>query len=150
MPVPPLTAAGLLPVGIHDATLHEIGEAFGKANDARAALFASLKAFFGELSVFGSLIKGVYVDGSFVTSKAVPGDIDLVVVHDEDDFPALDDHPHADYLHEDLAKERYGFDLFVEFDATTMVRFFQRVSTEFALEHGLAAGHSKGIIRVVP
>lgn len=150
MPVPPLTREGLLPVGIHDATLDEIGEAFGKANDARAGLFASLTAFCGELAVFGSLIKGVYVDGSFVTSKPVPGDIDLVVVHDEDDFLALDDHPHAEYLYEDRAKERYGFDLFVEFDPTTMVRFFQRVSTEFALEQGLAAGHPKGIIRVIP
>ena len=150
MPVPPLTSAGLLPVGVHDATLDEIGEAFGKANDARAALFASLTVFCGELAAFGSLIKGVYVDGSFVTSKPVPGDIDLVVVHDEDDFPAIDDHPQAEYLFEDRAEERYGFDLFVDFDTTTMVQFFQRVSTEFALEHGLAAGHRKGIIRVVP
>lgn len=150
MPVPPLTSAGLLPVGIHDATLDEIGEAFGKANDVRAGLFASLTAFCGELAAFGSLIKGIFIDGSFVTSKPVPGDIDLVVIHDEDDFPALDDHPRAEYLYEDRAKERYGFDLFVEFDQDTMVRFFQRVSTEFALEHGLAAGHPKGIIRVVP
>jgi hypothetical protein len=31
-----------------------------------------------------------------------------------------------------------------------MVQFFQKVSTEFALEHGLAPGYPKGIIRVKP
>lgn len=94
------------------------------------------------------MIKGIFVDGSFVTSKAVPGDIDLVVVHDEDDFVALDDHPNAEYLYEDRASDLYKFDLFVEFDENTMVRTFQKVSAEFALENGLAAGHPKGILRV--
>jgi len=148
MPVPPLVKAGLLPVGIHDATLPEIEQAFGIANDTRSELFKNLKTFCEEVAVFGPLIKGIFVDGSFVTSKPVPGDIDLVVVHDEDDFPALDDHPNAEFLYEDRALDLYKFDLFVEFDADTMVRTFQKVSIEFALENGLAAGHPKGILRV--
>jgi predicted nucleotidyltransferase len=148
MPVPQLTKAGLLPVGIHDASLSEIEQAFGLVNDPRIELFKNLKAFCEELAVFGSLIKQIFVDGSFVTSKPVPGDIDLVVVHDEDDFLALDDHPNAEFLYEDRAFARYKFDLFVECDADTMVRTFQKVSTEFALENGLAAGHPKGILRV--
>jgi hypothetical protein len=148
MPVPQLVKAGLLPDGIHDATLAEIEQAFGIANDTRIELFENLKTFCEELSVFGSLIKGIFVDGSFVTSKSVPGDIDVVVVHDEDDFLALDQHLHAEFLYEDRAHELYKFDLFVEFDVDTMVRTFQKVSAEFALENGLAAGHPKGILRV--
>ena len=148
MAVPQLIKAGLLPVGIHDATMSEIEQAFGLVNDTRIELFQNLKTFCEELAVFGPLIKQIFVDGSFVTSKPVPGDIDLVVVHDEDDFLALDDHPNAEFLHEDRAFDRYRFDLFVEFDADTMVRTFQKVSTEFALENGLAAGHPKGILRV--
>ena len=148
MPVPSLVDAGLLPVGVHDATLAEIEQAFGIQSDTRIKHFRNLKAFYGELQVFGPLIKGVFVDGSFVTSKPVPGDVDIVVIHDEDDFPALDEHANAEVLHEDRALERYEFDLFVECDEDTMVRFFQKVSTDFALEHGLAAGHPKGIIRV--
>jgi hypothetical protein len=86
MPVPPLVKAGLLPVGIHSATLSEIEQAFGLANEARIELFKNLRIFCDELGVFGTLIKAIFVDGSFVTSKPVPGDIDLVVVHDEGDF----------------------------------------------------------------
>jgi hypothetical protein len=148
MPVPTLVQAGLLSVGIHDATLSEIETAFGHQNDTRLELFGNLKRFCDELAVFGPLIKGVYVDGSFITSKAVPRDVDLVVVHDIDDFEELDAHPQAEYLHEDRALELYKFDLFVECDEDTMVRFFQKVSTEYALEHGLAPNHPKGIIRV--
>lgn len=148
MPVPTLVNAGLLPVGIHDATLEEIGQAFGIQNDTRVEHFRNLKTFYKELEVFGPLIKGIFVDGSFVTSKPVPGDVDIVVVHDEDDFLALDEHANAEFLYEDRAAERYKFDLFVEYDVDTMVRFFQKVSTDFALEHGLSSGHMKGIIRV--
>lgn len=71
-----------------------------------------------------------------------------MVVHDEDDFLTLDEHVNAEFLYEDRAAERYKFDLFVEHDVDTMVRFFQKVSTDFALEYGLSAGHPKGIIRV--
>lgn len=148
MPVPSLVTAGLLPVGIHDATLAEIEEAFGRANDTRIQLFHNLTAFCAELDVFGTLIKGIFVDGSFVTNKAVPSDIDLVVIHDEDDYLALDDHENAEFLHEDRAADLYKFDLFVEFDETAMVRFFQNVSAEFAIENGLAPGHPKGMLRV--
>jgi hypothetical protein len=148
MPVPPFAKAGLLPVGIHDATLPEIELAFGIANDTRIALFKNLKSFCEELEVFGPLIRGIFVDGSFVTRKPVPRDIDLVVVHDEDDFLALDEHENAEFLYEDRAFDRYKFDLFVEFDIYTMVRTFQKVSVEFALENALPAGHPKGIIRV--
>ena len=143
-----LVSPGLLPVGIHDATLDEIQAAFGNQNDARITHFNNLRAYCEELAVFGSLIKGIFVDGSFVTSKPVPGYIDIVVVHDEDDFPMLDEHANAEFLYEDRASELYNFDLFVDVDADTMVKFFQSVSTDFALEHGLAAGHPKGIIRV--
>jgi hypothetical protein len=53
MPVPALVNAGLLPVGIHDATLEEIGQAFGVQNDTRVEHFRNLKTFCDELEVFG-------------------------------------------------------------------------------------------------
>jgi predicted nucleotidyltransferase len=148
MPIPAFVTAGLLPVGVHDATLEEIRQRFGIQNDTRIKHFGNLKTFCEELEVFGSLIKGIFVDGSFVTDKPVPSDVDIVVVHDEDDFDALDDHVNREFLFQDRALERYKFDLFVECDEVTMVRFFQKVSTDFALGHGLPARHPKGIIRV--
>ena len=53
MPVPQLIKAGLLPVGIHDATLSEIEQAFGLVNGTRIELFKNLKTFCEELAVFG-------------------------------------------------------------------------------------------------
>jgi hypothetical protein len=72
VPIPPLELTGLLPAGIHDATLDEIQVMFGSANDTRAAIMAGLS----ELVVLvraAIVIRELYVDGSFVTSKAVPG-----------------------------------------------------------------------------
>src|SRR5262245_51341902 len=97
MPVPTLVTPGLLPAGIHGATLQEIGQAFGTQNDTRVEHFRNLKTSCEELEVFGPLIKGIFVDGSFITSKPVPSDVDIVVVHDEDDFLALDEHANAEF-----------------------------------------------------
>ncbi len=44
MPIPALNANGLLPVGIHDATLEEVRERFGafQESDHRTKLFVKL------------------------------------------------------------------------------------------------------------
>jgi hypothetical protein len=39
--IPPLEPTGLLPPGIHDATLDEIQVMFGSANDTRTAIMAA-------------------------------------------------------------------------------------------------------------
>ena len=75
---------GLLPIGIHDASVEEIQNCFGsfQRSDRRCRLFERLAEFISELRK--SKIPGhVIVDGSFVM-KCVdePSDIDLVLVVD--------------------------------------------------------------------
>jgi len=80
MPIPPLDQFGLLAAGIHDSTLDEIKGRFGsfqstghrqscskslsRSSPRRAARFATC----------------LLIDGSFVTAKTDPNDIDLVLV----------------------------------------------------------------------
>src|SRR6267143_6908647 len=81
MPLPALNHDGLLPPGIHDCTLDELKVGFGnfQGNDQRPRLFARLEDFLDEARTAG-LVRCVLVNGSFVTSKPDPNDIDMVVV----------------------------------------------------------------------
>ena len=81
MPIPALNENGLLPEGIHDCTLAEIGAQFGRfvVSERRLRLFAQLRELIEEEQRAGIAL-AVLVDGSFVTDKPEPGDIDLVIV----------------------------------------------------------------------
>jgi hypothetical protein len=81
MPIPALTAEGFLPDGIHDCILEELRQRFGQfqTTDARRRLVERLEAFVREARST-HLVVAVIIDGSFVTGKDVPGDIDLIVV----------------------------------------------------------------------
>ena len=70
MPIPNLDENGLLPEGVHEATIEEVRELFGRfqRTDQRLALFSKLSRFLDELRSTG-LITAVIVNGSFVTAK---------------------------------------------------------------------------------
>ncbi len=71
--VPNFTEGGLLPPGVHWATWEEIVSRFG-ANERRRELLAGLRAALENLRQAGC--QTVYINGSFVTTKDVPGDFD--------------------------------------------------------------------------
>ena len=81
MAIPAFNEHGILPEGVHDCSLAEIGERFGQfqRTDARCRLFEQLKGFLGQVSATGFVIE-VIIDGSFVTAKDDPNDIDLILV----------------------------------------------------------------------
>jgi len=81
MPIPPLDPTGFLPVGIHDCTLNELKARFGsfQVSDQRPKLFARLEAFLSEAKA-SRVVVNVVVDGSFVTAKPDPNDIDLILI----------------------------------------------------------------------
>jgi hypothetical protein len=81
MPVPSLDQHGLLSPGVHDCTLDEIRDRFGsfQTSDQRAKLFQKLVAFVVEAQM-ARFARCLLIDGSFVTAKANPNDIDLVLV----------------------------------------------------------------------
>lgn len=71
--VPPFTASGNLPPGVHWATWEEVTARFGTTSH-RAKLLEGLRRALQNLASAGC--RTVYIDGSFVTAKEVPGDFD--------------------------------------------------------------------------
>ena len=78
--IPPLDD-GVLPEGIYDCTIDEIEDRFGRiqGSDWRCTLTAQLREYLKEVWKCG-FIKAVIVDGSYVTAKDRPDDIDILVV----------------------------------------------------------------------
>ena len=68
----------VLPPGVHDATLDEIEQRFA-VSDHRKELFSGLKKGIDNLRQAGCKI--VFLNGSFVTDKAVPNDYDACWDH---------------------------------------------------------------------
>jgi len=133
MSIPVLNANGFLPAGIFECTLPEMRQRFGgfQKSDQRLRLFARLEELFQAMQRSG-LFESLLVDGSFVTAKPVPNDIDLVAVlkrgHDfERDLPM------SEYalVSRNLLRRRFGFDVMVAESASplykTYVEFFSRV-----------------------
>lgn len=74
MLIPALMANGELPPGIHIITLTELEIRFGRANEKRRQLMMGLKK---ALLLFKAAnVSKVFVDGSFITDKDEPNDID--------------------------------------------------------------------------
>ncbi|MGH9841429.1 MAG: DUF6932 family protein [Blastocatellia bacterium] len=116
MPIPDLNEDGVLPEGIHDCTLEEIGERFGsfQTTDRRVRLFEKLRDLVDEERKAGAAIE-LIVDGSFTTDKANPDDIDLVIVLPEHYNPGLKFPPLVyNAISKRMIRRRYPFDVFVE------------------------------------
>ena len=134
---------GFLPPGVHDCTMNEIKARFGsfQSTDRRPQLFAKLMAFHGEAKVAG-IFRAIIVDGSFVTAKPEPNDIDLVVVVASDHDLTADLGPAAyNIISKKRVQRRFGFDMVavregtLEYDDATT--FFQQVRREFASRKGI-------------
>lgn len=152
VPIPGLTADGLLPPGIHQTTLDDIGLRFGSSNDRRQELFEKLQRFVALVRGF-NLMSALVVDGSFVTSKPVPGDVDVVLLMPRANLGRLLLHPNALQLSKSAVKAAYEVHLFTQQvepmppDAD-MTLFFQRLRTETALLIRSPIGARKGILKV--
>ena len=76
---PALTDDGDLPPGVHQAMLSEVLERFGQGSVQRCAVADRLKRIYHLASSTGQLARFI-VFGSFVTSKAEPNDVDIVLL----------------------------------------------------------------------
>lgn len=72
--IPALNENGELPEGEHVATLDEVAEMFGSANGRRTKLMSGLIKAAVNFQQAG--VKRIWIDGSFVTDKQEPNDID--------------------------------------------------------------------------
>ncbi len=163
MPIPKLNADGLLPVGIHDCTFAELEADFGQDQwmedlqsgnrrevlcSQRSKICSRLREYLARLGRLSFAVAEVVVNGSFVTAKPDPNDVDLIVVLSaEHDFSR--DLPPAEYNL--LSKRRlreagYPFDVLVVAGGGTAhekaLELFQRVRDRNDL--------NKGLLRVRP
>lgn len=77
--IPPL-ADGVLPEGIHLCTIEEVDETFGgfQRTDCRIRLTQKLRLLVEEARRSG-IVAALVIDGSYVTRKNEPEDIDVIV-----------------------------------------------------------------------
>jgi hypothetical protein len=157
MPIPTLNEHGFLPLGTYDCTFAEIEAEFGQNrwvqdNESasrrevlkphRGRLCQHLMDYLTELHRVGLGVE-VIINGSFVTGKPDPNDIDLIVVFPSDhDFSR----PLPPREYNLLSKRRlrdagYPFDIFVVAAGGTAykkaLRLYQQVRGRDDLEKGL-------------
>lgn len=78
MPIPPFNADGLLPTGIHLASLAEVIQRFGGPSAVRHAIAESL-AWAVEAAQKAGISRFI-IDGSFVDRKSDPNDADCILL----------------------------------------------------------------------
>jgi hypothetical protein len=74
--LPPLDDEGNLPAGIHLCSLDELAARFGTGSEERATQMSELLLFIEAARKAG--VRRLMVNGSFVTSKVAPNDVDMV------------------------------------------------------------------------
>jgi predicted nucleotidyltransferase len=146
MAIPALNEDGLLPEGIHDCTPEEAKARFGnfQGSDRRPQLWVRLEEFLAEVMACG-MVEAVVLNGSFVTGKPEPNDIDLIlVVRADHDFSADLTPSEYNVLSKRRVFQRHRFDLLVARAGSEEFRryalFFQQVRLE--------VGKRKGILRL--
>jgi hypothetical protein len=127
--IPSPNAIGELPPGVHAATLAEV-EAVFVTTLKRRVLFDGLRRALLNLTRAG--VRRVFIDGSFVTTKADPNDVDGCwewndAVNIDLLDPVLLDFAH----HRQAMKDTYGVDFFLADwqeagSGLTFLEFFQR------------------------
>jgi hypothetical protein len=154
--LPQLDDQGLLPPGVHDLTIEQIEELFGRfqRSDRRPRLFRKLREYVEELRFSGWQVQ-VIVNGSFVMGCVnEPDDIDLVVVLPKGWNTATMLRPFEyNLLSKKRTRKRFGFDVFVVRQSSRehkkMLRFFGGIADKWHDEFGLSYRSKKGLARIV-
>jgi hypothetical protein len=74
MAIPSLNRAGELPPGEHETSLAGVRKRFGHSSAQREELMRGLEEAAGNLKAAG--VQKIWINGSFVTSKKEPNDVD--------------------------------------------------------------------------
>ncbi len=76
--IPPFTDSGVLPPGVHTATLVEVDARFGHASELRRAQMDSVRWMIDLARRAG--VQRIVLNGSFVTDIMEPNDVDCVLL----------------------------------------------------------------------
>lgn len=139
---------GLLASGIIDRNAESI-ESFLSFNAHRYDLWVNLKLALKEIEQFG-ITCDFYIDGSFVTDKPTPNDIELIfdVRNQPQNIQALAALFHMTKHHH--LKETYNVDCYPNLSGDSdFCLFFQYIGEKTGTIKNLPAKHLKGIIKLI-
>lgn len=143
MPIPEFDEYGLLPSGLYDCSLFEIQDRFGRFQntDQRPILIRKLQEYIEELQNT-NLVSTVVIDGSFVTAKSDPNDIDIILVlYENHDFNAILRPFQSNPLSRRWVNRRYGIDVLLarnkSLEYAEYIAFFEQVRNEPDVRKGL-------------
>ena len=150
MPIPSFDRFGLLPGGIHECTINEV-EVDLAWNDERRRLTALLQEFSAiELTPRFTVLPPVLLDGSYVSKKASPNNINLVL-----ELSSLSDEEQweGQILFQRKAELLgcYQIEMLPGLKGLKQdfVDLLQTLRPQTAFEKGLHYGHRKGVLRLI-
>jgi len=137
--IPDFNKHGNLPAGIYRASIDDIEKRFGLNSKKRILLFKTFRNFLELIMPFKTNIKQFILDGSFVTTKENPGDIDcIILIKDNTRFtPEI-----VDKLVN--AKKLYNIHLFIREERN--IKEYKKLLDLFSKDRDLK---SKGVIEVI-
>ena len=147
MPIPALDEHGLLPAGVHECSVQEIADRFGW-NPHRQDLLRRLSNCL-EREIRSRFSEPVYVNGSFVTDKEVPEDVDVVL-----DMTRAIRKGRLSALNFMVAEQSrlrrdYSVDFWINLPSENdFSDLFQYLGVKIARHKGLDPSHRKGILRL--
>lgn len=146
--IPPLED-GVLPEGIFDCTFEEIDQRFGgfQRSDQRIKLTIKLKAYLEEVRSSG-LADTVIVDGSFVTAKEEPDDVDLLVALKPGLVWASLRPFEYNAISKRMVKQAYRFDVFAHPEDSPQYREVLAFFHDIRPDAGYTTKLRKGVLRV--
>ncbi len=139
--IPDFRPDGYLPLGVHLASAADVLFRFGTPTGRRRRLAHRLRRWI-ELARVVS-VRRLLVDGSFITAKAEPDDIDAVLLLPPSFQRMLDEGAEAALELEDMLLARHPEEIFAaedESDWEAWVQFFSRTRE--------ADGRRKGLVEV--
>lgn len=143
---------GVLPFGIHACTFEEMRAKFGRFSrtDRRIRLAESLQKYIDEARKSG-IAKAVVVDGSYITRKPEPGDIDLILVLRADFNLAKELRPFEYNLQSRrMVRRLYGFDVRAAVDGSETYSFYISEFSKVRLDDPEQSDNQtqKGLLRI--
>lgn len=147
-----LDERGLLPEGIHEATIPEI-QAYFATSAYRRALFDDFLRFIS--NEIGISHAPIYIAGSYLSDKELPNDIEItisVTLEFVQTYPIEGQKLLKLQMDHDRLKSEYRMDFYISFDLpghNDFRLFFQYVGDKTANAKGIDAKDKRGIIRVI-
>jgi hypothetical protein len=136
MPIPSLDANGRLVSGIHDCSIRDVEQRFGRfqGSDRRPRLWSALETLISELRA-ARVGLFLVINGSFVTSKPAPEDIDLIlVVSASHDFGRELSPAEYNVLSSQRVRRRHGLDLLVAREDSDQYQRYLKLFQQVRLE----------------